>query len=286
MRGAVAGLAVGDALGAPVEGLSPAAVAARHPGGIHTYVPAPGVRPGQVTDDTEMAFLVARSLVERRGLDMGDVSRRLIAWEDGGGLAGPSTSQGVDALRRGEPWSHAGSSAHPSSGCLPRCVPIALALPLGRVAADTLDCCRPTHRHELSLASSVTLNGIVARLVAGTSWNEALRALDAGDPPIAGADRVRAAIWGESEGPDGAVVVLAQAIAAVDGADSAAEAIAASVSAGGDADTAGSVAGALAGARWGPAGLPEEWVKTCEAAAEAGQLADGLVALRDALAGT
>jgi ADP-ribosyl-[dinitrogen reductase] hydrolase len=249
--GALVGLALGDALGAPVEGMSAEAIAER---GLP--------RPGAVTDDTEMALFVARSLVERGDLDMEDVSRRLVEWVGGGGIAGPSTSRGVEALRRGEPWSTAGSTDSPSSGCLPRCVPVALALPEARVAGATRDCCLPTHRHELALAASVALNSALARLVAGGRWDVAI------DLPPADGD------------PGDAPVVLAQALAAVDRAGSAEEAIAATVAAGGDTDTAGAVAGALAGARWGVEALPRDWIEGCEAGAEAIDAGRALAALR------
>src|ERR1700709_1259809 len=84
--GAVVGSAVGDALGAPFEFGPPGQFSARFP------VPARGAKtemcgggslgwePGEFTDDTQMALLVATSLVERGGLDEGDLFDRFTRW--------------------------------------------------------------------------------------------------------------------------------------------------------------------------------------------------------------
>ena len=73
VAGALVGSAVGDALGAPFEFGPPGQFSARFP------TPARGTRtemcgggsldwePGEFTDDTQMALLVATSLVERGG---------------------------------------------------------------------------------------------------------------------------------------------------------------------------------------------------------------------------
>jgi ADP-ribosyl-[dinitrogen reductase] hydrolase len=282
--GALVGLAVGDALGAPVEGMSREAIAARYPGGLRSYSGSAAVRRGQVTDDTELAFLVARSLVERRRLDMSDVAARLIAWQDEGGIAGPSTAEGIEALRNGQPWASSGSGALASSGCLPRCIPVALALPLEQVADGTVDCCRPTHRHELAVASSLVLNAVLARLIRGDAWKLALTGLGSDLPRVPGSDVVLGALDHPATArSDDAVEVLAQAHAAVGSAASAIEAVVAAVAAGGDTDTAGAVAGALAGARWGSEAISREWIHECESGVEAVALGSALSELRTAL---
>lgn len=76
--GAVIGSAVGDALGAPFEFGPEGAFSARFPQPGHggEMCGGGGWDPGEATDDTQMAVLVAESLVECRGLELPDVFRR------------------------------------------------------------------------------------------------------------------------------------------------------------------------------------------------------------------
>src|SRR5215218_5853990 len=86
VAGALVGSAVGDALGAPFESGPPGQFSSRFP------VPARGSKtemcgggslgwaPGEFTDDTQMALLVALSLVERGGLDEADLFDRFVRW--------------------------------------------------------------------------------------------------------------------------------------------------------------------------------------------------------------
>ena len=76
-RGCLLGQAVGDALGAPIEGMARDRIL-RHNGGVHEYVDAHTLwtgrlgrahLPGLYTDDTQQALLVADVLVEKRGYD-------------------------------------------------------------------------------------------------------------------------------------------------------------------------------------------------------------------------
>jgi ADP-ribosyl-[dinitrogen reductase] hydrolase len=74
-RGALLGLAVGDALGAAVEFCSPGSfreVAGYRGGGPH------GLGPGEWTDDTSMALALADSIAA--GWDLDDQARRYVAW--------------------------------------------------------------------------------------------------------------------------------------------------------------------------------------------------------------
>ncbi|MFB6772685.1 ADP-ribosylglycohydrolase family protein [Streptomyces sp. NPDC056337] len=102
--GAVVGSAVGDALGGPFEFGPPGAFSARFP--------APGVGgemcggggwdSGEATDDTQMAVLVAESLLEQGGLDLPDIFARFQRW-----AASEPKDIGLqteDVLTPGLPW--------------------------------------------------------------------------------------------------------------------------------------------------------------------------------------
>ena len=92
-HGALAGLALGDALGMPTQAMSPEQIRAVY-GRITGLVDAdasqpyaPGMPAGSVTDDTEQALLVASLLVRGRGSSSGRVAlnavefaHSLLAW--------------------------------------------------------------------------------------------------------------------------------------------------------------------------------------------------------------
>lgn len=269
--GAMASLAVGDALGAPVENLTRGEVALRFPGGLRDYAsPHGAVRAvGEVTDDTEMAFVVADSLLAQGGLDMDDLAGRLTAWfQTTSCTLGPSTSQALRALSDGIHWSRSGSPAEPSSGVLPRCAPLGLVISRENMVGATTECARATHSHPLAVAVAVLQNLLVQALIGGESWEAALAQALHDTRGIDGAEEVCDSIR-SSSGRDGAVAVMAEAVACVGEASSLENALIAAVSAGGDTDTRGAVAGLLAGARWGRQQLPDRWIDQCSAVQQA-----------------
>src|SRR5918998_4378354 len=108
VAGALVGSAVGDALGAPFEFGPPRQFSSRFP------VPARGAKtemcgggalgrePGEFTDDTQMALLVAESLLENDGLDEADLFGRFVRWAE---AEPPDIGEQTRAvLRSGRPW--------------------------------------------------------------------------------------------------------------------------------------------------------------------------------------
>ena len=144
--GALAGLALGDALGMPTQAMSPEQIRAVY-GRITGLVDgdasqpyAPGMPAGSVTDDTEQALLVASLLVRGRGsssgrvaLDAGEFAHALLAWEDSMiergslDLLGPSTKASLERVRAGEdPLSVGGAGT--TNGAAMRVTPIGIAM--------------------------------------------------------------------------------------------------------------------------------------------------------------
>ena len=144
--GALAGLALGDALGMPTQAMSPEQILAVY-GRITGLVDgdasqpyAPGMPAGSVTDDTEQALLVASLLVRGRGsssgrvaLDAGEFAHALLAWEDSMiergslDLLGPSTKAALERVRAGEdPLSVGGAGT--TNGAAMRVTPIGIAI--------------------------------------------------------------------------------------------------------------------------------------------------------------
>ncbi|WP_297907814.1 PfkB family carbohydrate kinase [uncultured Actinomyces sp.] len=145
-HGALAGLALGDALGMPTQAMSPAQIRAVY-GRIAGLVDAdasqpyaPGMPAGSVTDDTEQALLIASLLVRGRGsssgraaLDAGEFAHALLAWENSMiargslDLLGPSTKAALERVRAGEdPLSVGGAGT--TNGAAMRVTPIGIAV--------------------------------------------------------------------------------------------------------------------------------------------------------------
>jgi ADP-ribosylglycohydrolase len=183
-RGALWGLAVGDALGMPTEGLSRAAVLARyglvdqfHPGPDDSEI-APGLPAARVTDDTDQAVIVGRLLVAGRGrVEPADLAAELLAWEErmraagAAGLLGPSTRRALESIRVHGPSPTSGRWGD-TNGAAMRIAPVGIAVPArpleGLVDAVVVTS-EPTHNTHVALAGA-------AAVAAGVST-----ALDGGD---------------------------------------------------------------------------------------------------------
>jgi ADP-ribosyl-[dinitrogen reductase] hydrolase len=300
-RGVLLGLACGDALGRPVEFRSAEAIAAEH--GRLTEMVGDGTwgqPPGTVTDDTDQALCLARSLVERGTFDPADVADRFVDWLASGPFdVGVMTRRSIERLRAGDPWDEAGQAvwaespegSNAGNGSVMRAPPVAVAYrdAPAELVRTSRDSSRITHADPRCTAGCAVVNLTVAAL------------LEEVEAPLAGAlDRVRdsaAVEWpeeletavrpiaaGERDDLDlrtsGYVVhtlqtALADALAAPD----AETAIVRAVNRGGDADTIGAVAGALAGARFGASTLPERWLDALNPRADLERLADELAGL-------
>src|SRR6266567_3753225 len=80
-RAAFIGLAIGDALGAPVEFMTAGEIGAEY--GLLKEIVGGGwlrLKPGQVTDDTEMALCIARALVKAGGWSLTAIAENFATW--------------------------------------------------------------------------------------------------------------------------------------------------------------------------------------------------------------
>jgi ADP-ribosyl-[dinitrogen reductase] hydrolase len=275
--GALVGSVVGDALGAPFEFGPPGQFSARFP------VPARGSRtemcgggslgwePGEFTDDTQMALLVAESLLERGGLDEADLFGRFVRWAE---AEPPDIGiQTRAVLTSGRPWDvaaaeHFARSGHAAgNGSLMRATTAAILFARAGTAA-TMDTARRI---------SALTHGDPSAGEGCAVFAELLRvALDGGDPLAAipaaldlvaseHRDRWAAVLapgWTPTDATEsnGAVwPTLGQAVWALRHGRDFAEVLRLVVDLGGDTDTVACVAGGLAGAVFGMGGIPSRW---------------------------
>ena len=182
-HGALAGLALGDALGMPTQAMSPEQIRAVY-GRITGLVDAdasqpyaPGMPAGSVTDDTEQALLVASLLVRGRGsssgrvaLDAGEFAHALLAWEDSMiergslDLLGPSTKAALERVRAGEdPLSVGGAGT--TNGAAMRVTPIGVAMSTAdpeAFAEAVWSSCRVTHATRQGFQSAALVAAAVS----------------------------------------------------------------------------------------------------------------------------
>ena len=111
-RGAMIGLAIGDALGMPTQSMSAERIIDCYGGPVRRLMDAvpqqpiaPNMKAGSVTDDTEQAFVLAARLIEDHGrIDNDAYAQDLLRWEakmkEKGSLdlLGPSTKAALQAL--------------------------------------------------------------------------------------------------------------------------------------------------------------------------------------------
>ncbi|MFD5554309.1 ADP-ribosylglycohydrolase family protein [Streptomyces sp. NPDC127068] len=271
--GVVVGSAVGDALGAPFEFGPPGAFSARFPdpGGGGEMCGGGGWEPGEATDDTQMAVLVADSLRERGGLDLPDVFARFQRWA----AAEPKDIglQTEDVLTNGLPWDRA--AAHhfrvnhraAGNGSLMRASTSAVRFAAAGRAVTT-DAARRlaalTHGDPAAWEGTAVFHELVRSALSGADPLDALPdALALVHPD----HRERyATVLAPDWHPDratefnGAVwPCLGSAVWALRATDSFEGAVRAAIDLGGDTDTVAAVTGGLAGARYGPAAIPARW---------------------------
>ena len=187
--GALAGLALGDALGMPTQEMSPEQIRAVY-GRITGLVDgdasqpyAPGMPAGSVTDDTEQALLIASLLIRGRGsssgrvaLDAGEFAHALLAWEDSMiergslDLLGPSTKAALELVRAGEdPLSVGGAGT--TNGAAMRVTPIGIAVSTAdpEAFADAVwSSCQVTHATRQGFQSAAL---VAAAVSMGIDWD-------------------------------------------------------------------------------------------------------------------
>jgi len=280
-RGALLGLACGDALGRPIEFTSASEISAEH-GRLDEMVghgtwnqPA-----GTITDDTEQALCIARSFVEHQAFDPADVAERFVAWYDSGPFdIGGMTRRSLTRLKHGDTWDEAGQHVWENSpegqnagnGSVMRCPPLAIpyATEWDRLAEVSRQSSQITHADPRCTEGCAVLNLTVAGLLddADAPLQDALDYVGA-DAPGELVTALEPLARGDSPGTletSGYVVhSLQTALHDALVADSAEDAIVTAVNRGGDTDTIGAIAGAVAGARFGASQLPNRWLSTID----------------------
>jgi ADP-ribosyl-[dinitrogen reductase] hydrolase len=265
------GLAIGDALGATVEFLTPREIRSQY--GLHREIRGGGwlrLRPGSVTDDTTMALALGNAILADDGeVKAVSCAQAFDAWMRAKPVdIGNTVRRNLISFRRSGNPVAAPSEHDAGNGAAMRVLPVALAT-LDADEATVRNAVRTqahtTHNNVVSDAASEFLALAVQDFVRGAPLREVyrnrIRPLLADRPEFGYKGRYR-------DNPSGWVVETMQAVLqALMEADSFESCLINVVNRGGDADTTGAITGMLAGALYGRAALPPRWVKTLEAGA-------------------
>ncbi len=266
-RGAYLGLALGDALGATVEFMTPWEIVAAY--GKHAKLRGGGwlhLKPGQVTDDTQMSLALGGALLANGRIDPCEIAAAFSQWMRGKPVdIGNTVRRGIVHFRHsGQPWVPPSPHDAGNGACM-RVLPIALAT-WRRSAEEIRQACvaqsHITHNNELSDAATEC---VVAMLHLGLegAGKEELRhgpvaGLLAAYPQFRFDDK-------ECVNPSGYVVdTLRAVLAAFFRHDDFCSILVDVVNRGGDADTTGAIAGMLAGCYYGEQALPAEWLRVLD----------------------
>lgn len=279
IKGALYGVAVGDALGGPLEFMSRGAVRKAYPAGLRDMVGGGwlNLKPGETTDDTAMTLCVAEGILEaesRTALRHASddelaeaIGRRFVAWlesnpPDVGNTCREAIARAESNLAKGLApalaWIRASDALGPNqegNGALMRCAYAGLWNKDGKSANLTARLqSHLTHSGE----QSETCCGWYATVL--WSYTYGVFDPDLSDCPVSPAPV--SADWS----PSGYVVDTMHAVMLAMQESSFEEILVKAVNFGGDADTVGAIAGGLAGAKYGFKAIPKRWVAALDPA--------------------
>jgi ADP-ribosyl-[dinitrogen reductase] hydrolase len=268
------GLAVGDALGAPLEFKSREEASAAVEAGLEMNGGG-NWDPGEWTDDTAMALCIAECIGERGfPLDLDDLVRRYAAWAASGpkdiGITTRSALAGVSSAaeaRKNAETHHERTARTAGNGTVMRIAPIAFAPGTKEEILDgARDDARLTHWDEAASCASAALCAALLALSGGAEpWEAAARQASSHSRLAAAVELAaqddRAAVGELAGGGEGGTcwATLATGLCALhfDGYE---EGVAWAISHGFDTDTNAAVAGALIGCRDGVEAIPKRWI--------------------------
>lgn len=266
--GAYLGLALGDALGATVEFMTPREITQRH--GVHREITGGGwlrLKPGQVTDDTTMSLALGEALLlgQRTGrpFDVSLMADAFVGWWRGKPVdCGNTCRRGIMRYLADGSLEAPMNEGDAGNGALMRNLPVALAT-LGRrdqLWQTSRQQARITHHHPLSDAATLAFGDMLHALLSQAEPQQTVpvcRAL--ADDLVARHPVFRFDPYpGRATGyvVDTVQTVLHYFFAQTDFES----AVVGAVNQGSDADTTGALVGMLAGARCGAQALPRRWL--------------------------
>lgn len=253
--GALLGLAIGDALGLPVEGMTAEEIQARH-GAFEGYLEIEDAGDGQpisgtISDKTDVALCIVESLTTNDGMvDPENINARMGFLLRGASAAWMSeeTKRGIDAALDNDGLVPEGPDSPAEAAVAVRGVPVGLLHSLGAwdpdsLARDAASVTRLTHRGRAAAALTERVALATAQAARSTPGEGLETSGDAGSLST----RLNAVI---------------QSVSASEAFE---DAVLPVVREGGEASAYGAIAGGIAGARFGASGIPQALIDGLDA---------------------
>ena len=173
MKGALIGIAYGDAFGMPSEMWTPEMIKERFgkiehflPGHPENQISAKLVK-GEVTDDTINSMLVLDMLCENHGkvdarLFIDKLTEWIAAASKSSTVVGPSTAKAIELIKSGVPMEQTGKGGTTNGGAM-KILPIGLIagmkkeLDLQEVVDEVAEMCKPTHYTNLAISAACAI---------------------------------------------------------------------------------------------------------------------------------
>ena len=286
IKGALYGVAVGDALGAPLEFMSADQIKRRH--GLVTEMIGGGwlsVKPGEITDDTQMTLAVAEGIVANPGNPIEEVGTRFIEWmrsgpKDIGGTCSASINGAAaggsrrptedEWFRASKDTAKANGRRSGGNGALMRTVYPGLYYQGRLMAVETAAAiAQMTHWDEESNEACEIYTDMIYLITEAVNKHGA--AADKAQIVKETLHGTRYEIYPDAKeteelNPTGYVVdsMKCAVTAAFWNAESFERAIIDAANMGGDADTIAAITGGIAGAYYGYEAIPKRWIETLD----------------------
>jgi ADP-ribosyl-[dinitrogen reductase] hydrolase len=266
--GVILGLICGDALGRPVEFMSPAQIMGTY-GEVTNMIGegSHGQPAGTVTDDSELALRLAHNIITNGGFSPDDYADQLVEWYNSDPFdVGITTLTSIQNLINGDEPDEAGYNTLDAmgpgraagNGSVMRCAPLAIAYPddLDRLQKLSREMSEITHADPRCTHGCAALNIILAKLIregSKTPIDDAITHLpdDAPDELIDRLEGVKTVRRDKLKRSGYVLDTLETALYYGLYTEKPETAIVQAVNHGGDADTIAAIAGAVAGAKHG-----------------------------------
>jgi len=315
ITGGLLGLACGDALGAPIEFQSSAAVRKRH-GTVTEMIGGGSWAPGEWTDDSGMALCIAEGILDDPADPVPGTGERFLAWWPTAKDVGGTISAALAGFRTIGDWVQASSNTHQArtgkaagNGSLMRTLPVALAYAdVGIMLTQSARLSAMTHWDPQAEVCCAIYCLWIRELLGGAArdagWHRALREarryaqtgpLAPAAPDTPGPQPLPEDFWSRFEDlarlsytdlqPSGyagySVECLEAAAWCALYAEDAEQAIVDVVNLAGEADTMGAVTGGAVGVYWGVEALPSRWLAKLHQRQRIEKIAQQLAELRE-----